>query len=58
MSLLTLFLTNLQMGGSPTADVTVTVAKNEGMEVYIRNANGVWEHTQIMFTGTNLGTPE
>lgn len=24
--------------------------------VYIKNRNGTWEHTQIVFTGTDFGT--
>ena len=50
-----LFLTNLGMGGSNVQVPAVTIRENIAYEVYIKQANGVWEHTQIVFTGADFG---
>tara|TARA_S200002703_G_scaffold98452_2_gene85136 strand:- start:554 stop:721 length:168 start_codon:yes stop_codon:yes gene_type:complete len=52
--LLTL-LPNLQMGGSESAAATITLEENVAYEVYIKNRNDTWEHTRIIFTGTDFG---
>lgn len=54
MPLLTL-VPNLQMGGSEVSQPTLTLNTDTAYEVYIKQQNGAWQHTQIVFTGTDFG---
>lgn len=40
-----------------TAAELLTLYADTAYEVYIRQQNGVWNHTQIVFTGDNFGVP-
>ena len=42
-------------GKAAQATVLTEIAFNTAYEVYIKSSNGVWEHTQIVFTGNDFG---
>jgi hypothetical protein len=42
-------------GKTENVEAAVTIRENTAYEVYIKQANGVWEHTQIVFTGADFG---
>ena len=44
-------------GASEVAVATITLKEDYAYEVYIKQSNGVWEHTRIVFTGTDFGIP-